>query len=91
MGDETSLRIYIRGKFAKKREKNIKALAKKYFPKPSGEDGNVSAMFLGALTEKYNLDPETSQEKYILTEMVADAPRKPFPSDQKSSQRKKGG
>ena len=61
MASETSIRIYIRGRFAKKRLNNIKALALKYFPKKSGEEGNISALFHDALNRIYSLNPKTSE------------------------------
>jgi len=76
MASETSVRIYIKGKFPKRRLNNIRALALKYFPKASKKEGNISEMFLAALHEKYNLDPETSAEIETFSAMVADAPRK---------------
>lgn len=76
MGREISIRIYIKGKRPQWRLNNIKALALKHYPKSSGKEGNVSAMFLIALHEKWNLDSETSLPIEPLSEMVADAPRK---------------
>lgn len=59
MSNAISVRIYFSGKKAARRLKNIEALAKKYFPKSWGEEGNVTALFHDAVNFKYKLDPQT--------------------------------
>lgn len=82
MATEISIRIFIRGKRPKWRLNNIKALALKYFPKASGKEGNVTALFHDALNEKYNLDPETSLPRAPLLEIISDdKPKQPYRSD----------
>lgn len=73
------LKIYVGGtKFGEQRERNIRALALKKFPKPSGKEGNISALFNHALNETYRLDPDTGEELSVDIGMVAEAKPKPY-------------
>ena len=72
------LKIYVGGtKFGDQREANLRALALKYFPRPTGKEGNISALFNDALNRMYNLDPETGEELGGNVGMVADAMPRP--------------
>ncbi len=56
-------KVYVGGRrFGDEREANVRALALKYFPKPSGEEGNISALYNYALNKAYKLDPDTWKE-----------------------------
>lgn len=68
------LKIYVGGrKHGSQREKNVRALALKHYPKANGKEGNISALYEDALNEKYNLDPDTGEPLGNI-EMVADKP-----------------
>lgn len=72
------LKIYVGGRrYGALREKNIRALALKLFPKVSGKEGNISALFNLALNEKYNLDPDTGEPLQDNIGLVADRPKTP--------------
>jgi hypothetical protein len=73
------LKIYVGGtKFGSQRERNIRALALKHFPRPSGTEGNISALFNAALNQTYNLDPNTGEELNKEMGMVAERKPKPY-------------
>lgn len=84
------LKIYIGGrKFGEQREKNIRALAFKLFPKAGGE-GNISALFNEALNQHYHLDPDTGEELGGDVGMVADNPLGPKSLRHNKGSRKPG-
>lgn len=70
------LKIYVGGtKHGDKREANVRALALKHFPKSSGKEGNISALFNHALNILYNLDPETGEQRPDNIAMVSEPPK----------------
>jgi hypothetical protein len=67
---ELSKRIYFGGPHAQRRWNNYKQLARLHFK------GSVAALIRDAISQLYDLDPETGESLSNDTGIVADAPSK---------------
>lgn len=69
---EISKKVFIRGKHALKRLRNIQKLADRLY------HGNFSLMINDILNRRFNLDPETGEELDVMESMVAEPKAEPY-------------